>query len=332
MMIRTDRLPSWPGRLGVLVALAMLAAAVVGATAPRLVAAAGLQGWLVALLAVALRQAATAADGEASGGSSEFPRSSRFPRAADRARPARLRRYTRRRILAYKYTAASGGPMAARRKVGNLLGLAILAVLAPGRPMHPYEMANVLRRTGKERDMRIKWGSLYTVVRNLEKHGFVEATGSDRQGRRPERTSYALTAAGRAELKDWVRELLAVPEPEGSRLEAALSVVGALPPDETMTLLDARVRALDEDAAALRSTLEDGAEQGVARIFMIEVEYALAMRRAEAAWVRSLLEELRTGALPGVAEWRAYHERGDLPDDVAAQWAALAEEGGRRAD
>ena len=41
--------------------------------------------------------------------------------------------------------------MAKRRKVSNLLGLALLALLVPGRPMHPYEMVGVLRRTGKER-------------------------------------------------------------------------------------------------------------------------------------------------------------------------------------
>src|SRR4051794_25319206 len=57
-------------------------------------------------------------------------------------------------------------------KVGNPLGLAVLA--APRtKPMHPYEVAGLLRERGKDQDMRIKWGSLYTVVGNLEKHGFI---------------------------------------------------------------------------------------------------------------------------------------------------------------
>jgi DNA-binding PadR family transcriptional regulator len=101
--------------------------------------------------------------------------------------------------------------VAKRRKVGNMLALALLALLVPGQPMHPYEMASVLRRTGKERDMKIKWGSLYTVVQNLEKHGFIAATGSNREGRRPERTVYAITDAGRAEIRDWLHELVADP-------------------------------------------------------------------------------------------------------------------------
>jgi DNA-binding PadR family transcriptional regulator len=222
--------------------------------------------------------------------------------------------------------------MAKRRKVDNLLALAILALLVPpGQPMHPYQMATVLRRTGKERDMRIKWGSFYTVVRNLEKHGFIEAAGSDRQGRRPERTSYAITSAGRAELEAWLRELVATPEPEQSRFEAALSVLGVLSPDEATALLEQRLRALDEDIAAQRTALDQYGKQ-VPRIFLVEAEYALAMRTAEAAWVRSLLEELANGTLPGMAGWRAYHETGRVPEAHARQWAELLTQGGPPSD
>ncbi|GIH13840.1 PadR family transcriptional regulator [Rugosimonospora africana] len=210
--------------------------------------------------------------------------------------------------------------MAKRRKVGNLLALALLALLAPGNPMHPYQMANLLRRTGKEQDIDIKWGSLYTVVANLEKHGFIEATGSDREGRRPERTSYAITADGRAELTDWLRELVAVPEPEQRKLSAALSVLGVLSPDEVTTLLAERLRALDGDIAARRAVLEQSGP--VPRVFLIEAEYALAMREAETAWVRSLLTEITEGTLSGVAEWRDYHETGEQP----AEWARLLAE------
>jgi DNA-binding PadR family transcriptional regulator len=214
-----------------------------------------------------------------------------------------------------------------RRKVGNLTALAILAVLAPGRPMHPYQMATVLRRTGKEHDMRIKWGSFYTVVQNLERHGFIQPTGSHREGRRPERTIYAITDAGRAELQDWLRELVAVPEPEQSRFEAALSVLGVLAPDEAIGLLAQRLRTLDEDIATRGVVLEQ-ADNQVARLFLIEAEYALAMRRAEAQWVRSLLAELTSGTLPGLAGWRDYHETGRVPENLAAQWTQMLAEGG----
>jgi DNA-binding PadR family transcriptional regulator len=205
--------------------------------------------------------------------------------------------------------------MAKRRKVGNLMALALLALLTPGQPMHPYEMANLLRRTGKERDMKIKWGSLYTVVQNLEKHGFIEATSSGRDGRRPERTLYAITDAGRAELKDWLRELVAVPEPEIPRFEAALSVLGVLSPDELIPLLELRVKALADGIAADRASLSATAEQ-IPRVFLIEGEFAIALREAELAWVRGLLQEIADGTLTGVEQWRQFHATGQMPDEI----------------
>ncbi|GGM48722.1 PadR family transcriptional regulator [Dactylosporangium sucinum] len=200
--------------------------------------------------------------------------------------------------------------MAKRRKVGNLLGLHVLATLF-GRPMHPYEMAAEMRSRGKEQDVKIQWGSLYTVVQNLEKHGFIEAAETTREGRRPERTVYQITEAGRAEAADWLREILAVPEPEYPRLKAALSVVGVLPPDEVMSLLDERIGVLDAEIRTVTGMLEEWGRD-VPRIFLIETEYSVALQRAERDWLMGLQAELKAGTLPGMAEWRHYHETGEL--------------------
>ena len=217
--------------------------------------------------------------------------------------------------------------MAKRRRVGNMLALALLALLMPGRAMHPYEMAVVLRRTGKEQDMKIKWGSLYTVVQNLEKHGLIRAVDTAREGRRPERTRYSLTDEGLAELQDWIRELVAEPEKEFPRFEAGLSVVGVLPPDEVIALLERRLRTLDLEIEAERAGLAQAAEQ-VPRVFLIESEYAVAIRGAEADWIRSLLAEMAGGRLEGMAEWRRWHETGGAPPD----WTRLWEDMGMTSD
>ena len=63
-----------------------------------------------------------------------------------------------------------------RRKLSNPLALAVMALLTE-QPMHPYEIAQTLRRRGKDATTKINYGSLYTVVQNLEKHGFVEVDG-----------------------------------------------------------------------------------------------------------------------------------------------------------
>ena len=209
--------------------------------------------------------------------------------------------------------------MPKRRKVGNLMALAILSAVAH-RPMHPYEMAAALRGWGKDRDMAIKWGSLYTVVQNMAKHGLLAEVESTRQGRRPERTVYRITEAGRAELVDWTRELLSVAEHEFPRFRAGLSVLSVLAPDEVTGLLQQRLSALNAEIAKQRDAL-DRERVEVPRLFLIEDEYNLAILAAEAAWVGSLLAELTSGTLPGLAEWRAFHDTGE----ISAELLRLAE-------
>ncbi|MEU7590349.1 PadR family transcriptional regulator [Micromonospora sp. NPDC049230] len=204
--------------------------------------------------------------------------------------------------------------MPKRRKVGNLLALAVLSALVQ-RPMHPYEIATALRAWGKDQDMEFKWGSFYTVIRNMEKHRLIDAVESVREGRRPERTVYRITDAGRAELVDWARELVSTPMPEHPRFRAGLSVLAALHPDEATALLRQRLDLLDDALRRDRETL-DAHLREIPRLFLVESEYDLALREAEAAWLRALLAELTSGSYPGLDTWRAYHETGEMPTEL----------------
>ena len=206
--------------------------------------------------------------------------------------------------------------MAKRRKISNLLALSLLTLLTE-RPMYPYEMAATLRERGKDQAIKINWGSLYTVVQNMEKYGFIEAVEVVREGRQPERTTYQITDAGRAELKDWLRELLSVPEREYTRFEAALADSAVLPPDELVGLLQQRLDALEAANAGHQAQINALANQ-IPRLFLIESEYHLALRRAEAEWVRGLLKEFTDGTFPGIKEWQLYHDTGKVPEEILA--------------
>jgi DNA-binding PadR family transcriptional regulator len=204
--------------------------------------------------------------------------------------------------------------MVERRKVANLMGLAVLATVVE-RPMHRYEMASVMRARGKDRDMDIKWGSLYTVVQNLEKSGYLETIGVTRQGARPERTVYQITDAGRDELIAWTRELIAEPEAEHTRFVAGLSVLAVLSPQDVVELLRRRLERLTQSLDSLTALLQTASD--VPRLFLIEDEYRIAMTRAEADWVRSLLDELTAGTFPHLGAWRSFHETGQMPPEFA---------------
>jgi DNA-binding PadR family transcriptional regulator len=162
--------------------------------------------------------------------------------------------------------------------------------------------------------VKLNYGSLYTVVDNLAKHSLIEAIEARREGRRPERTVYRLTDAGRTELDAWMSELLAVPVKEYPQFEAALSLMPVIHPDQVLTLLRDRVTALQKGIAEVRAILQAASRAGLPRLFLIESEYDLAMREAELAWVRDLVAQFGDGSFPGLELWRHWPETGARPE------------------
>lgn len=113
------------------------------------------------------------------------------------------------------------------------------------RPMHPYEMRVLIRQRRHDRAFRIRESSIYDTVGRLADRGFIEPVEVNREGRRPERTVYAITEAGRDELLAWLWDLASEPPdalaPDGEaggpdlivrRLPAGIRApVSRLPPD-----------------------------------------------------------------------------------------------------
>jgi DNA-binding PadR family transcriptional regulator len=199
-----------------------------------------------------------------------------------------------------------------RRSISNPLALAVLACLHE-RPMHPYEMATTMRERGKENSIKLNYGSLYTVVDSLARSGFIEAVEARREGRRPERTVYQLTGAGRDRLEAWMSALLAEPVKEYPQFEAALSLMPVLHPDTVVELLQARTRLLQKEIAQARAMLDAAHNAGLPRLLLIEGEYHLALRETELSWVRELAGELEAGTLEGLDGWRHVYETGEAP-------------------
>ena len=205
-----------------------------------------------------------------------------------------------------------------KRKLSNPLALAVLACLAE-RPMHPYEIATTLRTRKKDESVRLNYGSLYTVVESLLRHGLIVPQETEREGRRPERTVYGITDAGHHELTEWVGELLRTPVNEYTQFEAGLSFMPALPPEEALAALHQRCVNLEIEIVAMRSVLKLMADHHMPRLFAVEEEYRLALREAELAWTRKLAAEIADGALTGTAEWAAAYAAGK-PGELSARF------------
>ncbi|MCR3754242.1 PadR family transcriptional regulator [Lentzea californiensis] len=188
----------------------------------------------------------------------------------------------------------------------NPLALAVLALLSE-RPMHPYEMAQTMRERHQEKVIKLNYGSLYTVVESLHRHELITASAVQKAGNRPERTVYAVTAAGTAELHDWLRELIAVPAREYPRFEAGISLVGLLPPADALQVVTRREAAVGEQLAALAVLLEKLAGMGLPQLAWIELDYRMAMLRAERTWLAWFATATREGTVGGYQDWEDRH-------------------------
>jgi DNA-binding PadR family transcriptional regulator len=182
-----------------------------------------------------------------------------------------------------------------RRKLRSPLALVVLGLLAE-EPLHPYAMRQRIRERAHDRMPGVRLASLYDAVQRMAEAGLVSHDGLSRDGRRPERVRYVITAAGHEALTDWVTQALADP---GQREEfpAALSFIYVLGRDRAVEILEGRTAALARATDLDEAAVARAERNGVSPIFLSEHRYQLALRRAEHSWLGDFTEALRTGAL-----------------------------------
>lgn len=190
------------------------------------------------------------------------------------------------------------------------LALAIMNLLLE-RPMHPYEMKLTMKQRGHDDVIKLKGGSIYDTVERLERGGFVATQETSREGRRPERTVYCLTESGRDELAIWMREIVSEPAHEYPEFAAALAFIAGLDKNEAVELLQRRILLQEAEVAAASSRLQGVGEYGIPRLFTLETEFLIAVRRAEVEWLRSLVADIQKGKV-----WLTQEEMRAVADTV----------------
>ena len=183
--------------------------------------------------------------------------------------------------------------------------LSAVAVLVLGllheQPMHPYQLHQTLVERGDTRIVRVNPGAVYHGVERLERDGLVEVVGTDRTGKRPERTTYRITDAGRTSFAERLTSLLGDEHPAYPLFTVGLAEATELPADVVVEQL---VRRRDRKAAHLdRLEVSYGAirDLGLPRRYLLDVEHDVHALRAEIDWLDRTLTELRADAL----EWGA---------------------------
>jgi DNA-binding PadR family transcriptional regulator len=162
--------------------------------------------------------------------------------------------------------------------------------------MHPYEIQRLIRDYHKDEFLELKRGSLYHAIERLRSAGLIDPIETFREGRRPERTVYRLTELGELEVVEWLRQLLAKPVADSTQFFAALSFLSVLSPQDAWDQLQVRAGLLETEVAGLDRVLAEIVPK-IGRLYLVEIEYRRALREAELAWVKSLMEDLQAGRL-----------------------------------
>jgi len=183
-------------------------------------------------------------------------------------------------------------------KSGSLrpLGVVSLALLTE-RPMHPYEMYQLLVARSQDKTVKLRPGTLYHAINWLESAGFVVATGTEREGNRPERTTYAISDAGREALRRSVVAMLTEPAEEFPEFTVAMGEAHNLPREVVLGALRERVAFVEAECHRGGVHLDRANARGLPRRFILGGEFALNRARADVAWLNSVIAQIESGEL-----------------------------------
>ncbi|MEJ3659067.1 helix-turn-helix transcriptional regulator [Actinomycetes bacterium KLBMP 9759] len=170
------------------------------------------------------------------------------------------------------------------------LAVSVLALLCE-RSMHPYEMYRLMISRHEDEIVKVRPGSLYHTVDRLAGAEQVEAVGSDRDGGRPERTTYRITSDGRATLREWIRDVLATPMNEYPRFPVALGEAHNLPRAEVVELLRMRISSIERELARIDALMAAN-RPSEREPYLIAAHYGIEMRNAELRWLRDVADRL----------------------------------------
>jgi DNA-binding PadR family transcriptional regulator len=172
---------------------------------------------------------------------------------------------------------------------------------------HGYEVVAVAERWAVHRWAGISIGSIYNALRQLTKAGFVEVAKVEKEGKRPERSVYKITASGQIECRRMIEHGLGSLEYESREVDMALAFAHLIPAEVRKAKLEDRLGPLverkqqlqgfaDSYEACLSESRPDLASFRELRIqqpwIFCGIKHGLARLTVEEAWTRDLILEV----------------------------------------
>lgn len=173
--------------------------------------------------------------------------------------------------------------------------LLVLGVVRIFQPVHGYEVRRELITWHAEEWANVAPGSIYSALKTLTKEGLVEVAGTDREGTRPDRTTYKLTPQGEHRMNELLRDTLWQVNTLVDPLVAAISLMSFLDRGELVAALEgraAKIAGMVEHANRALALIDDVETPAHVKPMM---ELMNARLISELEWSEKFRAELKNG-------------------------------------
>lgn len=162
--------------------------------------------------------------------------------------------------------------------------------------MHGYDVKATLESWGAEGWAGVSYGSVYFALKKMASEGLLDIDRSEKGVAGPERILYRITDAGRSEFDRLVRELWWDYKPLVNPFAVAITFLDALPTEEALAALRARIAGFRRAVEAL-PFIERAKRTHAGPAAAAAVRLGQRLAEAELAWLEETAEALEAGRL-----------------------------------
>ncbi|MGM1045555.1 MAG: PadR family transcriptional regulator [Bacillota bacterium] len=157
------------------------------------------------------------------------------------------------------------------------------------RPMHGYEIQQLIQTSRMDVWANVLSGSIYYALNKMESEGLIVTTAEERTGARI-RKIYSITEDGETLFQHMIRETLTLP-PHSAKSDFSLGLnwIENIPVPEAVSLLEQNLKQVEESLAQWRLGKEIKGQYGLTPIAIATFDNAIALLDQDAKFLRQVI-------------------------------------------